>query len=111
MFSDARRLAYPLTVLTVGRFLQPRPADQSDVPRSLELILAYDGRDTIAALEHPTLVFGGTADPYFTEPVQRKTAAALPDGQLTLIEGAKHGAFHERKPAFDRAVMDFLETT
>ena len=109
MFSDGRAMAYPLLLQTLGRFVQPRPAEPADVWRSLEFILEFDGCDRLGDIAHPTLVFGGERDPYFTADLARETATALPNGQLELVAGAKHGAFHERKLAFDSRVRSFLE--
>ncbi|WP_222918513.1 alpha/beta hydrolase [Natrinema sp. SYSU A 869] len=109
MFSDGRAVTYPLTVQTVGRFLQPRPADPADVWRSLEFILEFDSCDRLDEIERPTLVFGGDRDPFFTPSIARETADRIPDGELTLVPGAKHAAFHERKLTFDSRVRSFLE--
>lgn len=109
MFSDGRAMAYPTLLQTIGRFVQPRPAEPADVWRSLEFILAYDGCDTLGEIDQPTLVFGGDRDPFFTAERARETAAGLPDGRLELVAGAKHGAFHERKATFDSQVRAFLE--
>lgn len=108
MFAGWRGFAYPPFVRTAGRFVLPRPADPDDVVVSLEAILAYDGYGDLDAIEQPTLVIGGSEDPYFTADVQRETAAGIPDGELSLIAGGKHGAFHERKATFDRRVTRFL---
>jgi pimeloyl-ACP methyl ester carboxylesterase len=63
MFADWRRVAYPASVLTVGRLVMPRPADPGDVTTSLEAILAYDGSDTAPRIETPTLVAGVPTTP------------------------------------------------
>ncbi|WP_436343824.1 alpha/beta fold hydrolase [Natronorubrum sp. FCH18a] len=109
MFSDGRAMAYPPVLQTIGRFVQPRPAEPADVWRSLEFILEFDGCDRLEAIDQPTLVFSGERDPYFTAELARETAAGLPNGQLELVAGAKHGAFHERKATFDSRVREFLE--
>lgn len=108
LYSDWRAFAYPPFVQTVGRFVLPRPAVPEDVRISLDLILNYDGTAQLGDIDHPTLVIGGTRDPYFTEPVVRATAAGIPDGRLSLIRGGKHGAFHERKFTFDSRTTAFL---
>lgn len=109
MFSDGRAIAYPLTVQTVGRFLQPRPAEPADVWRSLEFALRFDSRDRLGEIEKPTLVFGGGRDPVFPPSIARETAAGIPDADLSLVPSAKHAAFHERKLTFDSRVRSFLE--
>lgn len=109
MFSDGRAIAYPLTVQTVGRFLQPRPADPADVWRSLEFALRFDSRDRLEEIDRPTLAFGGGRDPVFPPPITRETAERIPDGTATIVPSAKHAAFHERKSTFDSRVRSFLE--
>ncbi|APW98709.1 hypothetical protein CHINAEXTREME_13365 [Halobiforma lacisalsi AJ5] len=111
MYSDGRAVAYPPTIRTIGRFLLPRPAEPADVWRSLEFVLGFDSGGGLADLEQPTLVFGGERDPYFTPEILRETVDRLPRGDLELRPGAKHGAFHERKPAFDSRVRAFLDGT
>jgi pimeloyl-ACP methyl ester carboxylesterase len=109
MFSDWRALVYPQVAVTLGRVLAPKPADPDDVRVSLEAARAYDGADVLDDIETPTLVFGGTEDPFFPESILRETSAGIPGAELTLVRGGKHGAFHERKPAFDSRASTFLE--
>ncbi|WP_049928470.1 alpha/beta fold hydrolase [Halopiger goleimassiliensis] len=111
MFADGRAVAYPPWLLTIGQFLQPRPADPDDVLRSLEFIRSFDGCDALGDVHQPTLVFGGERDPYFTPDRTRETAAGIPNAELELVPGAKHGAYHERKRTFDERVSAFLERT
>lgn len=101
LFSDWRMITYPPIILTVGRILLPLPADPSDMRITLDIVREYDGTDQLGMIEQPTLVFGGTRDPYFTEPVVRETAEEIPNATLSFVNGAKHGAFHERKWSFD----------
>ena len=108
MFADWRAVSYPPVLLTVGRFLQPRPADPRDVRVSLTAIRDFDAGDRLDGIESPALVFGGTADPYFPEPILRETAGGIPDATLDLVAGGKHAAFHEHKRRFDDALDAFL---
>lgn len=108
-FADWRQFAYPAFLATAGRFLpQPVPAVPSDVSVSLSAILDYDGRGDLADVGCPTLVVGGDRDPYFPAAVARETADGIPDAELVLVPGAKHGVFHERKCTFDRRTTGFL---
>ena len=77
--------------------------------RSLVIMPGFGGCDELAAIGQPTLVFGGERDPFFTAPLARKTVAGLPNGELELVAGAKHGAFHERKWQFDSCECSFVE--
>lgn len=111
MFTDGRAITYPLMFQTVGRLFTPRPAVPADVWRSLEFIRGFDACDWLEDLPQPTLVFGGERDPYFTAERAIETAAGIPNADLELVSGAKHGAFHERKLTFDSRVTAFLERT
>ena len=109
MFSDGRAVAYPMLVQTVGRLFQPRPVEPADVTRSLEFILGFDYREHLAEIDRPTLVFGGERDPFFPPERMKETVEAIPNAELDVAPGAKHGAFHERKLGFDSTVSRFLE--
>lgn len=108
MFSDWRAATYPPLAMTAGRYVLPKPADPRDVLVSLDAIAAYDATDRLDEVSVPTLVFGGTEDPYFPPSVLETTAAGIPEAELALAAGGKHAAFHERKHTFDRAVTSFL---
>ena len=105
---DWRRYAVPPTIQTLGRFVLPRPAAPADVSQSLAAILDYEGADTLGDIEAETLVIGGECDPFFPESILQETAEEIPSATLTAIEGAKHGAFDERKRLHDRRVASFL---
>lgn len=109
MFSDLRAVTYPPLARTLGRFVLPKPAVPSDVAVSLDAIEAYDATDRLGDVAAPTLVFGGADDPYFPESILRRTADGIPDSELDLVRGGKHGAFHERKWRFDGRATAFLE--
>lgn len=110
MFTDWRRFVYPQFAVTAGRFVTPKPADPSDVLVSLDAAGAFDATDRLDEVAAPTLVFGGTDDPYFPEHVLESTADGIPDAELSSVRGGKHGAYHERKARFDADVSSFLST-
>ncbi len=108
MFSDWRRVVYPPMAASVGRFTFPKPAVPSDVWISIEAVLDYDGRRSIGGIEAPTLVIGGEKDPFYPPSILAETAEAITEAELHVIEGAKHGAFHTRKPSFEKRMLAFL---
>lgn len=108
MFTGLRRRLYPRLSRTIGRLQPPTPADPHDVVVSFDAVLEYDGSDRLGAIEPRSLVIGGTDDPFFPEGILRETHAGLPDSQLAMFTGARHGAFLERKEAFDNWVLRFL---
>ncbi|WP_339103474.1 alpha/beta hydrolase [Haloterrigena salinisoli] len=108
MFTGARRRAVPLLSRAIGRVKPPNPADPRDVSISFDAVHDYDGADRLGEIEPRTLVIGGTDDPFFPEAVLRETHEGLPDSQLAMFSGARHGAFLERKAGFDNWVQRFL---
>ncbi len=108
MFSDWRSISYPPIARTVGRYLAPTPAVPSDVSVSLNAIRRFDATNRLPDITAATLVFGGSDDPFFPYSVLTETADAIPTSTRTVIDGAKHGAFHEYKVTFDTHATRFL---
>lgn len=101
-------LARALQLGSVGYDLAFDPVGGGDFVASARACLAYDGRSVLPAVDCPTLVLGGDADPFFDEPGYRETASALPRGELALLRGAGHEAVVEHPEAFDGAIRRFL---
>jgi len=106
--SDWRRYLFPSTIQTAGRFVFPRPAVPTDVSRSLDAILKYDGTSTLEDVEADTFVIGGSNDLFFPDTILQETADGIPSATVFSIQGAKHGAFDERKRLHDGNVKAFL---
>ena len=109
MFTGVRKRVVPTLSRLVGRVRPPEPAEPRDVPISFDAVHDYDGTDRLGEIEPRTLVIGGTEDPFFPEEILRETHEGLPDSQLAMFSGARHGAFLERKKGFDNWVRKFLE--
>lgn len=108
LFTGRRRRLYPALSRSLGRLRPPEPADPGDVVASIDAILAYDGCDRLGEIEPRTLVIGGDEDPFFPESVLRETHEGLPDAQLALFRGGRHGVLVERSEGFDGWTLDFL---
>lgn len=109
LFPDWRRFVYPSLTASVGRFTLPKPAVPADAWISIEALLDYDGRRSIRGIDARTLVIGGERDRFFPPPILEETAGAIPDAELAVVEGARHGAFYTHKPSFERRILSFLE--
>jgi 3-oxoadipate enol-lactonase len=59
-------------------------------------------------IARPTLVITGAADAIIKVEDSERMAAALPAGQLSVIEGTGHLSNLENPPAFNQAVEEFL---
>ena len=55
----------------------------------------------------PTLVIGGTEDPYFSEDLLYETAEKIPDATLRIYGGVGHGVPKERKRRYEKTRSSF----
>lgn len=106
---DWRRYVLTSAFGTASQLLLPRPAVPTDVSRSLRAILTYDATETLPKITADTFVVGGSVDPFFPDSILRETADRIPHASVLSIEGAKHGAFDERKRRHDTAIRTFLD--
>jgi pimeloyl-ACP methyl ester carboxylesterase len=53
-------------------------------------IVAFDAEPELHRVQAPALVMGGTADPYYSEDLFRRTAAAIPGGRAVIFPGKGH---------------------
>lgn len=89
--------------------LTPRSPVTTDFVASADACLDHDASDRLDELAVPTLVVGGTADPFFDERGFRETATRVPDGRLRLLDSVGHEAVIQHRQTFDGAVLDFLD--
>jgi pimeloyl-ACP methyl ester carboxylesterase len=102
-----KRLARALMTV-LGRFVLGTPSDPSDFITTLEADLGHDTTDRLAELRVPTLVIGGSEDPFFPENFLRETAGKVPDAELRVYEGVGHGVPKERKRRYEDDALTFL---
>jgi pimeloyl-ACP methyl ester carboxylesterase len=82
--------------------------DRHDFLVSADACLAYDATPALGDISVPTLVIGGTEDPFFTRESYRETATEIPEAQFIEIENAGHEAVLNRQREFDGAIREFL---
>jgi pimeloyl-ACP methyl ester carboxylesterase len=92
-----------------GKFVLGEPSDPSDFLATLEADLGHDTTGRLAGISAPTLVVGGTEDPFFSEEVLRETAEGIPNAALRLYEGVGHGLTKERKRRYEDDALAFLD--
>jgi pimeloyl-ACP methyl ester carboxylesterase len=92
-----------------GRIVLGAPDDPSDFLTTLEADLGHDTTDRLPGISAPTLVVGGSEDPFYSESLLRETAEGIPDATLRVYEGVGHGAPKERKRRYENDVLAFLE--
>jgi pimeloyl-ACP methyl ester carboxylesterase len=92
-----------------GRIVLGAPSNPSDFLITLEADLGHDTTGRLAEISAPTLIVGGTEDPFFSEGLLGETAEGIPDATLHVYEGVGHGVPKERKRQYENDVLAFLE--
>jgi pimeloyl-ACP methyl ester carboxylesterase len=92
-----------------GRIVLGAPSDPSDFLSTLEADLGHDTTGRLPEISAPTLIVGGSDDPFYSEGILRETAEGIPDATLRLYEGVGHGVPKERKRQYESDVLAFLE--
>ncbi len=96
-----------LAATLFARWVDTPPA-AIDFHVSARACLAHDATDRLGEITAPTLVLGGTEDPFFHDSDYYATVAGLPDGERVRFDGVGHEAVLQRARAFDRAVVGHL---
>ncbi len=79
-------------------------------PNSDKLLLGFyteGGQGPVQAVS-PTLIIGGSKDPFFSESLLRETAQKIPGATLRVYEGVGHGVPKERKRRYEDDALAFL---
>jgi len=102
-----RRLELPASIL--WPLIAAAPAHA--FIRQVEAILnADDGlREELRALRVPTLVITGSQDILTPVGDAEELAETIPGAELVIVPGAAHAVMVDRAPAFNDAVLDFLD--
>jgi pimeloyl-ACP methyl ester carboxylesterase len=91
--------------------LAPGAESPVDFARAADACLAHDATDRLDDVAVPTLVVGGTADPFFDEADFRATAAGIPDADLAVLSGLGHEAVLCHPRTFDAQLARFFDRT
>jgi abhydrolase domain-containing protein 14 len=65
----------------------------------------------LGEIKVPTLVMWGTADSVFPVAGAEPLAAAIPDAELLLLEGAPHPAYLDQPDLFHERLLEFVRST
>jgi pimeloyl-ACP methyl ester carboxylesterase len=99
-------LARPLIWLGAGLMTLNAPEDPYDLVVTIMAEDVFNFKGRLGEIAAPTLVAGGTADPFYSPALFRETAAGIPDARLGLYAGAAHPAAGS---AFEADVRAFLD--
>ena len=93
----------------LGRYVIGTPENPSDFLVTLEADLNHDTTERLNEVYAPTLIIGGSEDPYFSESHLHETAEKVPDATLHIYEGVGHGVPKERKRRYENDTLAFLD--
>src|ERR671911_319276 len=63
----------------------------------------------LTEISTPSLIIGGSEDPFYSEDLFRETAEKIPDATLRVYEGVGHGVPKERKRRYENDALAFLD--
>ena len=92
-----------------GRFVIGAPKSPSDFLVTLEADLNHDTTERLNEISAPTLIIGGSDDPFFSVSLLREIAEKLPDATLHVYEDVGHGVPKERKRHYENDTLAFLD--
>jgi pimeloyl-ACP methyl ester carboxylesterase len=91
-----------------GRLVFKVPSDPQDFLTTLDADLNHDTTGRLGGVSTPSLIIGGSEDPFFSEGLLRETAKKIPDATLRVYEGVGHGVPKERKRRYEEDVLAFI---
>jgi pimeloyl-ACP methyl ester carboxylesterase len=91
-----------------GRFILKVPSDPQDFLTTLGADLVHDTTGRLGEISAPTLIIGGSEDPFYSEDAIRETAEKMTDATLLLYDGVGHGVPKERKRRYEEDALAFL---
>jgi pimeloyl-ACP methyl ester carboxylesterase len=91
-----------------GGFVIGTPKNPSDFLTTLEADLHHDTTERLTEISTPTLIIGGSEDPFFSVELLRETAERIPEATLRVYEGVGHGVPKERKRRYEEDALAFL---
>ena len=92
-----------------GRLVIKVPSDPQDFLTTLGADLVHDTTERLGEISAPSLIIGGSEDPFYSEDAIRETAEKIPDATLRLYDGVGHGVPKERKRRYEQDALAFLE--
>ena len=91
-----------------GRFVLKVPSSPQDFLTTLEADLGHDTTGRLGDISTPSLIIGGSEDPFFSVGLLRETAEKIPDATLHVYEGVGHGVPKERKRRYEEDTLAFV---
>jgi pimeloyl-ACP methyl ester carboxylesterase len=95
-------------VRVFGRLVFKVPSDPQDFLITLEADLNHDTTGRLGDISTPSLIIGGSEDPFFSEALLRETTKKMPRCTLRVYEGVGHGVPKERKRRYEEDTLAFV---
>jgi pimeloyl-ACP methyl ester carboxylesterase len=83
-------LGYTDMTEVAGRAVSRGDAHTADMLITNAAVVAFDAEPELRRVRAPTLVIGGSADPYYSQDLFRRTAAGIPGGRAVIFPGKGH---------------------
>ena len=77
---------------------------------AMRAVVGFDSRALLAGIRCPTLVLAGDSDLTVPAASGRALARAIPGGTFALITDSGHATPYDQPEAFNRAVLEFLDS-
>jgi pimeloyl-ACP methyl ester carboxylesterase len=106
--SETNKRLARVFIRVFGRFVLKAPSDPQDFLTTLEADLGHDTTGRLGDISTPTLIIGGSEDPFFSESLLRKTAEKMPRCTLRVYDGVGHGVPKERKRRYEEDALAFM---
>ncbi len=109
LFTSPRSQRIMRRVMQIGGkvFVSP-PQYGHDFITTMRADLQFDSRPWLPTLRVPTLILGGSIDPFFPAPLLHEIADLIPNTTLRIYEGAGHGLVKLQKRRFENDVLAFF---
>jgi pimeloyl-ACP methyl ester carboxylesterase len=92
-----------------GGAILGKPKSGNDLAVVLESDMNLDVVNKLPEITAPTLVIGGSRDPFYGADYIRDTAKRIPNAKLHLIEGGGHAVVKTHTKAFENKILEFLQ--
>lgn len=95
----------------MARLRAESPVEEYVYRRQLQAAVGFEAAPRVADIKAPTLVITGDADRIVPPENSYNLAARIPGARLRVVAGGSHTFFIERAGEFNRAVVEFIEST
>jgi len=78
---------------------------------AMRALARFDARGQLAAIRRPTLIVAGDRDPVVALAPKLRLGAAIPGAHVVVVPGSGHATPYDRPGAFNRLLLEFLDSS